>query len=81
MNFKEATDRLFDRIDHAALAQALGVSVALIRQARLNPKAKAHRQPPNRWQEAIVRLAEKRVAQYNRLAERLRQAQDDAAIS
>ncbi len=34
MNFKEATDGLFDRIDHTELAEALGVSVASVRQAQ-----------------------------------------------
>ena len=45
MNFKNATDRLFSRIDHRDLAKALGVSVASIRQARLRPDALAHRSP------------------------------------
>jgi hypothetical protein len=45
MDFKEATDGLFGRVDHDALAKALGVSVASIRQARLRPEAGAHRSP------------------------------------
>ena len=72
MNFKEATDGLFDRIDHAELAEALGVSVASIRQARLSPDAKAHREPPSNWQDALIRLAEKRVWHYRRLIEQIR---------
>ena len=31
MDFKEATDELFARIDHAELAEALGVSIATVR--------------------------------------------------
>lgn len=73
MNFKKATDALFERIDHPELAKALGVSVASIRQARLSPDAKAYRQPPERWQAAVVLLAEKRVEHYKRLADSLRQ--------
>jgi hypothetical protein len=72
MNFKEATDGLFDRIDHAELAKALGVSVASIRQARLSPQAKAYREPPPNWQVALIRLAEKRVWHYRRLIEQVR---------
>jgi hypothetical protein len=71
MKFKDATDALFNRIDHANLAKALGVSVASIRQARLGPAAKAHRAPPDGWREAAIRLAESRVLHYRRLIERL----------
>lgn len=76
MDFKKATDSLFDRIDHAELAEALGVSVATIRQARLSPNAKAHRQPPERWPAAVIRLAEKRSEHYKRLANSLRQIEN-----
>lgn len=76
MNFKEATDGLFDRIDHAQLAEALGVSVASIRQARLNPRAKAFREPPEAWRHAIIRLAEKRVWHFRKLIEQLNATKD-----
>lgn len=39
MNFKEATDGLFDRIDHAELAETLGVSVASISTSEIEPKS------------------------------------------
>ncbi len=71
MNFKEATDGLFDRISHEELADALGVSVAAIRQARLSPAAKAYRTPPREWQDAVIRLAEKRLTHYKRLIGRI----------
>jgi hypothetical protein len=74
MNFKEATDGLFDRVDHAELAKALGVSVASIRQARLSPTAKAYRQPPNNWENVVIRLAEERVWHYRELIETLRKS-------
>lgn len=76
MNFKDATDELFDRIDHADLARALGVSVASIRQARLAGSAKAHREPPKDWREAIVQLAEERATRYKSLAEKVRRVTD-----
>lgn len=72
MDFKAATDGLFDRIDHSELAEALGVSVASIRQARLSPQANAYREPPKQWEEAIIRLAEKRVWHYRKLIEQIR---------
>jgi hypothetical protein len=72
MDFKKATDELFDRVDHAELAQALGVSIATIRQARLNAEASAHRSAPSAWRDAVIRLAEERVGHYTRLIEEVR---------
>lgn len=72
MTFKKATDRLFSRIDHKDLANALGVSVASIRQARLIPDAKAHRSPPPDWESALLRLAEERVRHFRKLVEEIR---------
>jgi hypothetical protein len=71
MNFKEATDDLLDRVDHAELAMELGVSVASIRQARLNPQAKAYREPPKNWEQAVIGLAEKQVRHYRKLIEKM----------
>lgn len=71
MNFKEATDALFERISHEELAHALGVSVASIRQARLDPRAKAYRTAPANWQEAVIRVSEKYTAKHRRLIEKL----------
>jgi hypothetical protein len=73
MNFKEATDGLFDRISHEQLAEALGVSVAAIRQARLTPTAKAYRAAPREWQEAVIRLAEGRLKHYKHVIGRIRE--------
>jgi len=72
MDFKKATDALFDRIDHADLAKALGVSVPLIRQARLDSAAAAHRSPPEGWEQAVIRLANVRAERLSSLAERLK---------
>jgi hypothetical protein len=76
MDFKEATDGLFDRVDHEDLAKALGVSVAAIRQARLKSDAAAHRAPPKEWRDAVIRLAERRVWHYRALVKSL--ADDEA---
>jgi hypothetical protein len=72
MNFKEATDSLFDNVSHENLAKAVGVSIASIRQARLNPGAAAHRTPPDQWQKAVIQLAEERAEHFRDLAIRLR---------
>jgi hypothetical protein len=72
MDFKEATDGLFERVDHEALAKRLGVSVAAIRQARLREEAGAHRAPPANWRPTVIRLAEERVWHYQKLIENLR---------
>jgi hypothetical protein len=72
MDFRKATDELFDRVDHETLAKRLGVSIASIRQARLNPKAKAHREPPPNWPDATIRLAEEQIRKYERLIANLK---------
>ena len=72
MDFKKATDTLFSQVGHADLANALNVSVALIRQARLQSEASAHRSAPEGWERAVRKLAEDRVRRYQRLAEQLK---------
>jgi hypothetical protein len=72
MNFRNATDELFDRTSHAELAKIMNVSVAAIRQARLNRTAKAYRQPPKDWEKAIIRLAQERISQFRKLINRLK---------
>ena len=72
MNFREATESLCAGVSHGELARALGVSVAAIRQARLQPGAKAHRSPPGNWKEAVIKLAEQQEQRYRRLLESLR---------
>ncbi len=74
MDFNKITDALFARVDHADLAKELGVSVALIRQARLASTATAHRTPPKGWERAALRLADERAQHYRRLADKLRGA-------
>ena len=71
MDFREATETLCAGVSHQELANALGVSIATVRQARLRDDAKAHRSPPGHWKATVKRLAEKRLAQYRRLIESL----------
>jgi len=53
------------------IAEALGVSEATVRQARLDDAAKAHRSPPQGWESRVARLAKQRAEQLRRLAEKL----------
>jgi hypothetical protein len=71
MNFKEATDVLFNGVSQGELARILGISVASIRQARLKSSAKAHRAPPENWEEGVVKLAAERIRSYQRLISKL----------
>lgn len=72
MDFKEATDDLFRSVGQADLADALGVSLALVRQARLKPDAAAHRKPPADWRRGVIRLAERRILEHRQLIDHLR---------
>lgn len=72
MDFRKATDELFAGVSHEDLAKILGVSIATVRQARLQPSAKAHRSPPEGWEDAVAKLAESQIKHYKRLAEGLR---------
>lgn len=76
MDFKSALDGLCVKVDHGDVAKALGVSVQTVRQARLDPTGKAHRNPPPDWNSALIRLAEERVWHYRELIEKLREHAD-----
>lgn len=69
MDFKSATDRVAGCISHAEIAEAAGVSVQTIRQARLDPSAAGHRPPPLGWEEVLARLARKRSRELGAFAE------------
>ena len=71
MDFRKATDELFAGISHQDLADALGLSVATIRQARLDEGAKARRTPPEGWEAKVAKLARARGTALVRLADRL----------
>lgn len=63
MDYKEATDLLFERITAADLAGELGVSQNAVARARLNAATRDYRPPPVAWRAAVARLAERRAAQ------------------
>ena len=71
-DFRKATDELFSVVSHQELADALGCSVATIRQARLGEGASARRKPPAGWEEVVQKLAEQKAGAFARLAAKLR---------
>jgi predicted transcriptional regulator len=71
MDFRHAIDRLGERVTHEQVANALGVSVASVRQYRLSPRAKAHRSPPDAWPKTLARLAKERSRELKALADEL----------
>lgn len=76
MNFREALDQLGERVTHDEVAEALGVSVASVRQYRLGEGAKAHRCPPAGWPEVLSRLARARGEELINLADALEKRHD-----
>lgn len=71
MDFKKATEELMAGMTRGQIADALGVSEATVRQARLGEAARAHRNPPDGWEAKIAKLAKQRAERLARLAERL----------
>src|SRR5580704_4572086 len=79
MNFKKILAELCEPISHADVAKTLNCSVATVRQARLEPSARARRSPPEGWEGRMASLAAQRAERLQRLAERLRQAKKGSA--
>ena len=71
MDFKKATEELMAGMTRGQIAEALGVSEATVRQARLDESANAHRNPPAGWEAKVAKLARQRAERLSRLAERL----------
>jgi hypothetical protein len=72
MNFRETVDALCEGIGHEKVAEALGVSVQTVRQARMKEDSSAFRVPPKQWRDALIRLAEDRVWHFRKLIEQMR---------
>jgi hypothetical protein len=80
MDFKKATDALFEGVSHRDLADQLGVSIPAIRQARLGFSTKAHRPPPKGWERAVIQLAENRIRQYHEMIGELEKSRKRPAV-
>jgi hypothetical protein len=74
VNYREATDMLFERITANDLAEELGASQNSVARARLDLGSRDYRPPPMGWPAAVARLAAKRAARLLDLCEKL---QDD----
>jgi hypothetical protein len=72
MEFRDALDKLGDRVTHEQVASALGVSVASVRQYRLSDDANAHRSAPAGWQKVLSKLARQRGQELLKLADSLK---------
>ena len=73
MNYLRATDELFSAVTAEELAAEIGVSISSVKKSRMKDP---QRPPPPGWEKAVVRLAEKRAAQFAKLATTLRTAAD-----
>lgn len=71
MDFKKATEELMDGMTREQIAEALGVSEASVRQARLDVTANAYRTPPKGWEARVGKLAKQRAERLLRLASKL----------
>jgi hypothetical protein len=69
MDFKTATDRVGGCITHAEIAEAAGVSIQTIRQARMDPNSTSYRNPPTGWQAVLARLARARSKELQAFAD------------
>ena len=69
MEFKEATDRLMQRVTNQDVADACGVSRNLIERARMDGEH-ARAAPPS-WEPAIAQLARQRAHALLEFAEEL----------
>jgi hypothetical protein len=75
INFRKATDDLFEIVTHEELAKVLGCSVATIRQARRAEGTASYRSPPKGWESAVAKLAEHKAEKLRRLIGRLRSSE------
>jgi len=73
VDFKEASSRLTAGHTLADIAAETGMSEATVRRARLDSNSSAYRSPPTGWKEAIIRLADARIAELKQLISQLRE--------
>ena len=75
IDFKRASDRVAAaRITLADMAKSVGVEHQTLRRARLDPESRSYREPPEGWEKAVAKLAQKRASDLIKLAEELRRA-------
>lgn len=69
-DFQSATDTLLAAPKLEELAEAIGCSLASVKQARMKAEG-GRRSPPPGWEAAVARLARHRAAQLEKLAAKL----------
>jgi hypothetical protein len=75
MDFHKASSRATGAsITLADIAEAAGVAPQTLRRARMDPESPNYRQPPDGWEKALARLAERRAKELQRLAAALRKS-------
>ncbi|HEX6368568.1 MAG TPA: hypothetical protein VF006_06540 [Longimicrobium sp.] len=74
MDFKTATDQVAGCITHVEIAEAAGVSIQSIRQARMDPGSPSYRNPPAGWQEVLASLARQRSRELAAFADQIDRA-------
>ena len=72
IDFIRATDELLSRVTLEDLAKATGKPLQSFKQARQSAEKDSHRSPPDGWESAALRLAERQAARFSRLAKALR---------
>ena len=70
VDFIAATDALLAKTKPEDLAEAIGCSVASVKQARMT-EGGGRRSPPPGWEAGVARLARQKAAQLQKLADRL----------
>ncbi len=70
LDFIAASDALLEKTKPEDLAEAIGCSVASVKQARMS-EGSGRRSPPPGWEAALARLARQKAAQLQKLADRL----------
>ena len=77
MDFRKASSKAAAaRITLADIAKACKAGPQALRRSRMDPEAVNYRTPPEGWEKALAKLAEKRAKELQKLATKLRKAAD-----
>lgn len=69
IDFKAATDILFDRVKPEDLAKEIGFSLQMIRQARMGDGTGGGRRvPPAGWEQGVKKLADRQADRLRELS-------------
>jgi hypothetical protein len=77
MDYNRATTRLIDGVTLKELAKELDTSYGFLRLSRLDPDNPGYSRPPAGWEDAVLKLARRRVKELEKLVTDLER--DEAA--